>query len=178
MTTTPTNESMFDNLTLNRDRIVEANLGLVYTVANRLSSRRDRDDAIATGMMALVKAVDTFDPSKGYRFSTYATSCITNEILTARRTETNARKRVEKVLVITPRSSLRIDESPEQINMRAVIHSANLDERQQQVLECRYGISRKRLTLAQTAKELGISTARVQQIEVEILELLRKIVEK
>jgi len=180
MTTTITNEQLLASITSNpaaREQVIQNNLGLVYSTAHRLSNRWDREDAISIGMVGLVRAVDTFDATKNVRFSTYAMTVITNDILTARRTEGNQRKRVDNLRIRTTESMMETSTDSGEINMAAILARANLDERQMQVLACRYGIGRKRTTLAQTAREMGISTARVQQIEMEILDLLRKIVE-
>jgi RNA polymerase sigma factor (sigma-70 family) len=57
-------------------KIVESNLGLVYTIASRhfsvLSKKADRDDVIQDGILGLCRAAELFDPDRGYKFSTYA----------------------------------------------------------------------------------------------------------
>ncbi len=65
-----------------RRRFIEANLGLVISIASRtrVPAHVDRDDLIQDGMIGLDRAVDKFDRRKGYRFSTYATWWIRQSI--------------------------------------------------------------------------------------------------
>lgn len=62
-----------------RDRLIEANLGLVRAVVCRFRNA-DFEELFQVGCLGLVKAVDRFDPGKGTRFSTYAFKVILGEI--------------------------------------------------------------------------------------------------
>ena len=60
--------------------IVQHNLRLVMSIAQRFNGRGELDDLFQIGCMGLMKAVERFEPSFGVRFSTYAVPVIIGEI--------------------------------------------------------------------------------------------------
>ena len=61
--------------------MIEDNIGLVHSIAKRFKGRgEDYDDLYQAGCVGLIKAVDNFDESKGFLFSTYAVPVIMGEI--------------------------------------------------------------------------------------------------
>ncbi len=65
-----------------RHMLIEHNLRLVAHVARKYSAcASESDDYISIGTIGLIKAVSSYDPSKGIRLATYAARCIENEIL-------------------------------------------------------------------------------------------------
>ena len=64
-----------------REEMIKDNIGLVHSIANRFRGRgADYDDLFQSGCIGLIKAVDNFDKSKGFAFSTYAVPVIMGEI--------------------------------------------------------------------------------------------------
>lgn len=64
-----------------RDKMIKNNLGLVHSCAQKFKNRGvEYDDLFQAGCVGLVKAVDGFDESLGFVFSTYAVPAILGEI--------------------------------------------------------------------------------------------------
>lgn len=64
-----------------RNKLVEDNLGLVYSCANRFKGRgAEYEDLVQAGCVGLIKAADNFDETRGFSFSTYAVPVILGEI--------------------------------------------------------------------------------------------------
>ena len=65
-----------------REKLIRHNLRLVaHIVKKYYALPADQDDLISIGAIGLMKAVDTFDSTRRARFSTYASRCIENAIL-------------------------------------------------------------------------------------------------
>lgn len=63
------------------DKLVENNMGLVYSIVSRFSNRNyESEDLAQIGAIGLIKAVQKFDFSYGVKFSTYAVPMIMGEI--------------------------------------------------------------------------------------------------
>lgn len=68
-------------VTDSREEMIKSNIGLVHSIANRFRGRgADYEDLFQSGCVGLIKAVDNFDESKGFAFSTYAVPVIMGEI--------------------------------------------------------------------------------------------------
>lgn len=66
---------------IEKEEFVKKNLGLVHSLANRFRGRGiEYDDLFGAGSVGLVKAIEGFDESRGFMFSTYAVPVILGEI--------------------------------------------------------------------------------------------------
>lgn len=81
------------------DDLVLNNLKLVYVVLKKLNLYEQRDYYYEIGVEGLVKAAKTYQPDKGYQFSTYACRCIRNAVLMDIR---NNKKRANDISLDAP----------------------------------------------------------------------------
>lgn len=67
---------------MNEDELLEKYSKLVYKVAHTYCKNTELfDDCTQEGFLALINAARTFDESRGTQFTTYATTCVRNQIL-------------------------------------------------------------------------------------------------
>lgn len=66
---------------MTRDELIEKNLGLVHSCCRKFMGRSiEYDDLYSAGCIGLIKAIDNFDETLGYKLSTYAVPVILGEI--------------------------------------------------------------------------------------------------
>lgn len=163
--------------------LIEHNLRLVAHVAKKFDSCGiDHDDLISIGTVGLIKAVETYQPTKGTKFATYAARCIQNEILMQIRTLKKTRKDVSlyspigmdkegNEITIVDLLKSDTDETEEQVSKRMEIKSMLellnvLDDRERKVIEMRFGLSDgNEWTQNEVADQLGISRSYVSRLE-------------
>ena len=64
-----------------KEKLILDNINLIYMVLKRYNLYNQLDEYYDIGMIGLVKGANSFSEDKGYKVSTYLTSCITYEIL-------------------------------------------------------------------------------------------------
>ena len=78
-----------------RNILVERNLRLVAHIVRKYNTgERDMEDLISTGVIGLIKAINTYNPKKGNKLGTYASRCIENELLMLLRQERKSSKEI------------------------------------------------------------------------------------
>lgn len=173
--------------------LVERNLRLVAHIVKKYSyPGKDVDDLISIGTVGLIKAIDSFDCSKGTRLATYAARCIENEILMLIR---NNKKTKGEIYLQDP---IGIDKEGNEISLMDVLSSEedsiieivenriqvkklyskineSLKGRERTIIQMRYGlVDGKPKTQREISKMLGISRSYVSRIEKRVLKKLYK----
>lgn len=75
-------EKMYQGDKNAKDKLIEHNLRLVAHIVKKYNSgQQEQEELISIGTIGLIKAVTTFDYTKGAKFATYASRCIENPIL-------------------------------------------------------------------------------------------------
>lgn len=175
-----------------RNILVEYNLRLVAHIVKKYQTgNRSTEDMISIGTIGLIKAINTYDTSKGSKLVTYASRCIENELLMRLRQE---RKEAREVSLYEP---IGTDKEGNEISLMDIISTDDenilhniitsdsidqishmffsiLDQREQKVLILRYGLfSHDEMTQKDIANLLGISRSYVSRIEKKALLKLR-----
>lgn len=176
-----------------KEILIERNLRLVAHIVKKYTfPNKEIDELISIGTVGLIKAIDSFDVSKGTRLATYAARCIENEILMLYR---NSKKQKSEVYLQDP---IGVDKEGNEICLIDVLSSEkdsvlekvesnlqirllynkigkNLSSREGQILKMRYGLDDGRCrTQREIAGLLGISRSYVSRIEKKALKKLKK----
>lgn len=164
-----------------REYLVERNLGLAYsTIARFRSPDVDDDDLRSDALFALVRAVDRFNPQKGFRFSTYACIAIERALVNRRRRAGNYRRFFPVTHEVSFEQADRIDSNRElyvERLQRALNQNlGDLTSLETRILAQRFPPeSRSRLTLKEIGDATGLSKERIRQIQNNALRKLREV---
>ena len=176
-----------------RNILIEKNLRLVAHVCKKYSSTNiDLDDLISIGTIGLIKGINSFDPSKSVKLSTYVSRCIDNEILMFLRSN---KKLGAEVFLEDP---IGKDKDDNTVTLQEVLENneKNIEDevdlkfkikklyqkmkdvlklREKTILELRFGLDgNKPKTQNEIAKSMGISRSYVSRIETKAIEKLAK----
>lgn len=166
-----------------RDRIVEANLRLVFSIVKKFVNPNNTfDDLLSDGIVGLIRAVEKFDYDRGFRFSTYATQVVRRNSY-----RTVVLKQQERQKTVGGLQDMNLDFSDEQrsspisekrwheLRGRLAVMLDDLDRREKFIIRARFslGSHRKVHTLQSLADRLGISKERVRQLERRAMDKLR-----
>ncbi|MBD5540533.1 MAG: RNA polymerase sporulation sigma factor SigK [Lachnospiraceae bacterium] len=172
--------------------LIERNLRLVAHIVKKYQNVEENpEDLISIGTIGLIKAIHTFDGTKGSKLATYAARCIDNELLMMLRAR---RKSARDVSLYEP---IGTDKEGNEINLLDItcaegtdafevlsvredverlrkILRGTLSQRELEVIKLRYGlVGERELTQREIGQLMGISRSYVSRIEKKALRKLR-----
>jgi RNA polymerase sigma factor (sigma-70 family) len=167
--------------------IIEANLGLVVSIAKKHTiSGANLPDLISEGNFSLMRAVEKFDYTRGFRFATYASWAIAKAYAHRIPAEFARLDRAVEAPIEDIQRDLRVTtvavEDVERAH-RSLTRTItdNLDERERYIILNHFGLipsktkklKMEKKTLQQIGEDLGLSKERVRQLELVALQKLK-----
>jgi RNA polymerase sporulation-specific sigma factor len=178
-----------------RNILIERNLRLVAHIMKKYyAAGSDQEDLISIGTIGLIKAVTTFDASKGARLATYAARCVENEILMYFRSmrksaqdvslsdyiETGADGAALSLMDVVSEDTDLLEQVTTRETVRQLyrVMETCLTAQERQVITMRYGLDgEKPKRQREVALHCGISRSYISRIEKRALEKLRAALE-
>jgi RNA polymerase sigma factor (sigma-70 family) len=173
-----------------REMITQANLALVLAMAKRTRmSDVDFGELVSEGNMALLRAVEKFDISRGFKFSTYACRAILKAfsriaLKTSRYRQafpTEFDPAMEKSNYQELRRADVEQDAVEELQRIIGENRAQLSDVEKRVIQARFAINQgdagQALTLEEVGRVIGVTKERVRQIQNKALEKLRMTIE-
>lgn len=182
---------LMDDDTEARKTLIVHNLRLVVYIAKKFESTGiGIEDLVSIGTIGLIKAVNTFCPTKNIKLATYASRCIENEILMFLRkasqyrgdlsideplnTDYEGNELLLSDVLGTDDDivSKGIENEAERTMLRDAV--AELGGREREIMEMRFGLlDGKEKTQKEVADIIGISQSYISRLEKKIIKKLR-----
>jgi len=176
-----------------RNILIEHNLRLVVFLAKKYENTGyDIEDLVSIGSIGLIKGINTYKLDKNIKLATYASRCITNEILMFLRKNKKRRSEIsfEDALnydaegnelhledILGTEADIVIKEFEEKMDKAALQKEINsLEKRDRQIMILRYGLNNtKEYTQKEVAEILNISQSYISRIEKKVIRRLKAI---
>ncbi len=176
-----------------RNLLVEHNLRLVVFLAKKYENTGvDIEDLVSIGTIGLIKGINTYKIDKNIKLATYASRCISNEILMF------LRKNKKRKTEISFEDALNFDSEGNELHLEDILGTEGdivikefenkmdkneleneinkLDFREKQIMVLRYGLNNtKEYTQKEVAELLGISQSYISRIEKKVIRRLKSI---
>ncbi len=176
-----------------RNILIEHNLRLVVFLAKKYENTTyDIEDLVSIGSIGLIKGIDTYKIDKNIKLATYASRCISNEILMFLRK--NKRKKAE----VSLEDALNYDAEGNELHLEDILGTdadlvpneyekqvdkeilskeiEDLQDRDKEIMTLRYGLNNtKEYTQKEVAEILGISQSYISRIEKKVIRKLKQV---
>lgn len=176
-----------------RNVLIEHNLRLVVFLAKKYENTTyDIEDLVSIGSIGLIKGINTYKIDKNIKLATYASRCISNEILMFLRK--NKRKRAE----VSLEDALNYDAEGNELHLEDILGTEidlvpneyekqvdkevlskeieSLPDRDKEIMTLRYGLNNtKEYTQKEVAEMLGISQSYISRIEKKVVRKLKQV---
>lgn len=174
--------------------LIEHNLRLVVYIAKKFDNTGvGVEDLISIGTIGLIKAINTFNPTKKIKLATYASRCIENEILMYLRRNSKTRMEVsidEPLNVDWDGNELLLSDilgteedtiyrdMENEAERRLLVRALNkLSSREKMIVRMRFGLDNpdgREKTQKEVADLLGISQSYISRLEKKIMQRLKR----
>lgn len=174
--------------------LIEHNLRLVVYIAKKFDNTGiGVEDLISIGTIGLIKAINTFNPTKNIKLATYASRCIENEILMYLRRNNKTRMEVsideplnvdwdgnELLLsdILGTDEDIIYRDIETEVEKNLLQHAVGkLSDRERTIVELRFGLKNpngEEMTQKEVADLLGISQSYISRLEKKIMKRLKK----
>ncbi|NLY42429.1 MAG: RNA polymerase sporulation sigma factor SigE [Clostridiaceae bacterium] len=172
--------------------LIERNLRLVVYIARKFENTGvGVEDLISIGTIGLIKAINTFNPSRNIKLATYASRCIENEILMFLRKNNTAKSEIsideplntdwdgnELLLsdILGTENDLIYRSIEDEVDKELLdLAMRKLSSREKKIMELRFGLRNGvEKTQKEVADMLGISQSYISRLEKRIINRLRK----
>lgn len=175
-----------------RNKLIEHNLRLVVFLAKKYENTGyDVEDLVSIGSIGLIKGINTYKLDKNIKLATYASRCISNEILMFLRK--NKKRRGE----VSLDDALNYDAEGNELHLEDVLGTEqdyvpnqyekilnkeilereidSLDKREKEIMILRYGLyNTEEFTQKEVAIKLGISQSYISRIEKKVIKKLKQ----
>nr|WP_294491302.1 RNA polymerase sporulation sigma factor SigE [uncultured Mediterraneibacter sp.] len=174
--------------------LIEHNLRLVVYIAKKFDNTGvGVEDLISIGTIGLIKAINTFNPTKKIKLATYASRCIENEILMylRRNSKTKLEVSIDEPLNVdwdgnelllsdilgTDEDTIYRDLENE-VERKLLVKALNkLNSREKLIVKMRFGLDNpegNEKTQKEVADILGISQSYISRLEKKIMQRLKR----
>ena len=174
--------------------LIEHNLRLVVYIAKKFDNTGvGVEDLISIGTIGLIKAINTFNPTKNIKLATYASRCIENEILMylRRNNKTKLEVSIDEPLNVewdgnelllsdilgTEEDTIYRDLENEAERKLLVKAIGRLSNRERMIVRMRFGLGTldgEEKTQKEVADILGISQSYISRLEKKIMQRLKR----